>query len=158
VAEREPRAGEAIEDAAEHETQCMCPGLERPFPGCAPQAFVPGERRKQRGRVGRMKIDDGPQGFRPFPERIERRIVEILPVGVTVDHGTEELEIAHAAFELVRGRAGILHGEMREGAVAVRLPLNFARQEVVCFAGSAHGRRRVALGLNPRPRKAEDGE
>ena len=47
-------------------------------------------------------------------------MVEILAVGVAVDHGAAEFQLAHAALELVGGAARVLHRQMREAGIAVR--------------------------------------
>ena len=104
-----------------------------------------------------MQIDQRLERLRAFPERIERGIVQILPVGVAVDHGAAEFQVAHGAFELVRGSDGILHGKMGEPGITVRALPNFARQEIVGLAGIANGGGGVALGLHARPRQAENG-
>ena len=74
-------------------------------------------------------------------------MIEILPVGVAVDHGAAELELAHAALELVRGGVGTLHGEMREAMVAVRPLGDLGGEKVVRFLRLAAGGLDVALGL-----------
>src|SRR4030081_94041 len=126
----------------------MRPGLERPFPRGAAQAAISFENRKRRDRVGGMEIDQRAERFGALPERIERRMIEGLPMGVAVDHGAAELEIAHAAFQFVRRRLGVLHGQMSEARIAFRPLLDLARQEVVGDASVANGRPGVVLGLH----------
>src|SRR6516162_7884355 len=114
VPEREPGAREAVEHASEHDAQGVRAGLEGPFPRRPPQPVVAVQHGSGGERVGRMEIDERVQCLRPFPERVERAIIQIYPIGMAVDHGAAELELAHAAFELVRGGDGVLHGKMRE--------------------------------------------
>ncbi len=109
----------------------MRAGLETPFPGGAAQAVVAVERRGGRDRIGRMNVDRRAQRLRALPEWIERRVIEILAVGVAVDHRAAEFEVAHAAFEFGGGGGRVLHGEVSETGIAIRLFLDFARQKVV---------------------------
>ena len=95
-----------------------------------------------------MQIDRRAQCRGAFPERIIGPVVEIFAVGVAVDHGAAELELAHAALELVGGGLGILHGQMRKAGIAVRTLLHFLGEEIVRGARVAHGGRGVALDLH----------
>jgi hypothetical protein len=83
-------------------------------------------------------------------------MIEILPVGVAVDHDAAELQLAHAALELVRRGAGVLHGKVGKAGIAVGAPGDFAGQEVVRRARLAAGGPRVALGLHARPGQRKD--
>jgi hypothetical protein len=51
--------------------------------------------------------------LRHVPERIERRVIEILAVGMAVDHGAAEPELGYAAIEFV-GSSLHLHRKMSE--------------------------------------------
>src|SRR5262245_54854640 len=104
-----------------------------------------------------MKVDRGSNLLYPFPERIERRVIKVLTVSMSVDHGTTKSEVAYAPFEFVPSRNGILHGEVCEAGVAVWAPLDFACQEFVRLAGFAACRAHVALGLHTWPGQAKDG-
>ena len=42
-----------------------------------------------------MDVDRRLEGLGPFPERLQRGMIEVLTVGVTVDHGAAELQLAH---------------------------------------------------------------
>ncbi len=75
-------------------------------------------------------------------------MVEILAVGVAVDHDAAEFELMHAALELVGGRARILHREMAETRIAFRTFLDLARQEFIGVARLAARDRSVGLGLH----------
>jgi hypothetical protein len=66
-----------------------------------------------------------------FPERGQRSMIQILSVGVAVDHRTAEAEISDAALQFVSRGGRILHRQMREAGVATGAPLNFSRQEIV---------------------------
>ena len=70
---------------------------------------------------------------------------------MAVDHGAAELEIAHAALELVGGGFGILHRQMREAGITVRALLDFLGEEIVRGARVANGGRGIALDLHARP-------
>ena len=98
-----------------------------------------------------MEIDERVQCLRPFPERVERAIIQIHPIGMTVDHGAAELELAHAAFELVRGADGVLHGKVREAGIAVRPLFDFTSEEIIGRAGVVARRLDVAFCLHARP-------
>src|SRR6476661_2765966 len=126
MAEREARARKAVEYAPEHDAQRVRAGLERPLPGGPAQPIVSVQYGRGRDRVGRMQVDQRVQSLRALPERVERAIVEILSIGMPVDHGAAEFELAHAAFELVRGGGGVLHGKMREAGVALRALVDLA--------------------------------
>ncbi len=82
-------------------------------------------------------------------------MVEILPVGVAVDHAARELQFAHAAFELVGRAFGILHRQVAETGIALRPLLNFAGEEVVAGARDPHGGGGVTLGLHAGPGERE---
>jgi len=78
-------------------------------------------------------------------------MIQIHPIGMTVDHGAAELELSHAAFELVRGGGGVLHGKMREARIAVRAFLDFTGEEIVGRTRLLSRRLDVAFGLHARP-------
>ena len=153
--ECEPRAREAIEHASEHDAQGVRTGLESPFPGRPPQPVVAVQHGRGRDRVGRMQIDERVQCLRPLPDGIERGMIQIHPIGMAVDHGAAELELAHAAFELVRGGGGVLQGKMREAAIAVRTLLDLTREEIVGRARLVARRLDVAFGLHARSRQRQ---
>jgi hypothetical protein len=75
-------------------------------------------------------------------------MVEVSSVGVTVDHGAAEFQVAQAALQLVRGGLGVLHGKMCEAGVAVRPLLHFTRQDVVRLARFGDGLAWIALDLD----------
>jgi len=75
---------------------------------------------------------------------------------MSVDHGAAELQIAHAALELVGGSLCILHGKMRETRIVVGPLLNFLGQEIVRCAGGTHGFCGVAFHLHARPGDRQD--
>ena len=89
------------------------------------------QHRRDRHRIGRMQIDQRAERLGALPERRERRMVEILAVGVAVDHGAAEFQLPDAALELVGGGLGVLHRQMREAGIAVRPLLDFLGQEIV---------------------------
>ena len=95
-----------------------------------------------------MQIDHRAQRFGALPERIERRVIEILAIGVAVDHGAAEFEVVHAALQLVRGGERILHREVREAGILIGPLLNLARQEIIALARLADGGRGIALDLH----------
>ena len=103
-----------------------------------------------------MNIDHRQQFLGPLPERVERRVVEILAVGVAVDHGAAEIELAHAPLEFVGRRTRILHGKMREARISVGPFADLARQKIIGLAGPPHGSRGIALGLYARPGDRKD--
>ena len=82
-------------------------------------------------------------------------MIEILAVGVAVDHGAAEFQLSHAAFQLVGRGFGILHGQMPKAGIAVRPLGDFARQKIIGFGGPAPRDRGVALVLHAR---SGDGE
>src|SRR5262249_30048719 len=69
--------------------------------------------------------------------------------------GAAKLELAHAAFELVRGGGGVLHGKVREAGIAVRALFDFTREEIVGRARLLARRLDVAFGLHARPRQRQ---
>ena len=75
-------------------------------------------------------------------------MVEILAVGVAVDHGAAKFQLAHAAFELIGGAARVLHPQMREAGIAVWAFLDFACQKIIGRAGDARGGCDIALDLD----------
>src|SRR5262249_4699236 len=82
--------------------------------------------------------------------------VEVLPVGVAVDHGAAEVQFAHATLELVRGGNRVLHGEMGKSGIAVRPLADLVCQKVVGGARIADGGGGVVLGLDARTRKPKN--
>jgi len=130
-------------------------GLESPFPGGAAQAAVSFQHRKRCNRIGGVQVDQRSQGLGALPERRERGMIEILPVGVAVDHRPAEFQVVHAAQQLVSGGQRVLHGQMREARIAIGPLLDFAREEVVGGPRIANGLCGVALSLHARPRQTE---
>ena len=47
-----------------------------------------------------MNVDRRLQRLSPVPERVQRRVIEILAIGVTVDHCPAKLQFAQAALQL----------------------------------------------------------
>ena len=78
-----------------------------------------------------MEIDHRAKRVGALPERIERSVIEILTVGVAVDHRAAEFEIADATFSSSAARLGVLHRQMGEAGIAVRAFFDFAREKVV---------------------------
>ena len=64
-------------------------------------------------------------------------MIEILAVGVAVDHGAGEFQVAHAALEFVGRGLCVLHRKMREAEIAVRRLLHLGRQKIVGLARDA---------------------
>jgi hypothetical protein len=84
-------------------------------------------------------------------------MVEILPVGVAVDHGAAEFQLPDAALQFIGSGLGVLHRQMREAGIAVRPLLDFLGQEVVTGLGVADRRRGVTLGLYAGAGQAQHG-
>src|SRR5262249_39292762 len=118
MAEDDLRLRKAIEHAVEDEAQRVRACLKPPFPHGALQAVGADEDRIRRDWIGGVKIDRSSECFDAFPERIERGVVEILAIGVAVDHATAETELAHAALQLFSGVERILQGKMRKPRIA----------------------------------------
>jgi hypothetical protein len=78
-------------------------------------------------------------------------MIEILPVGVTVDHASGELELLHAALELVGRGFGILHRQVAEAGIAIRPLLDLAGEEIIAGACDLDRGGGVALGLHAGP-------
>ena len=156
MAENEFGAGKPVEEAAEHQPQGVGAGLESPFPGGAPQPGVSVQGAGRRHRIGRVDVDRSSQCLRSIPERLQRWMVEILAVGVAVDHGAAEFQLALATLELIRGGSRVLHGKVREAVVAVRPLLDFACQEVVGVARLAARNLGVRLDLDARTGQGQD--
>ncbi len=150
MAEHHLGAGKAIEQPAEYQPQGMRAGLETPFPSGAAQAVIALEHGRGHDRIGGMNVDRRAERLGPLPERMQRRMVEILAVGVAVDHGAGEFEVAHATFQLVGGAARILHRQMRKAGIAVGALLHLARQKIIGFAGAAERSRGIAFALHAR--------
>src|SRR5262249_11897877 len=108
MAEDDLRARKAVEQAAEDQAQGVGAGLEPRFPGGAPQAGIAVKRTGGRQRIGGMNVNRRAEGLRPLPERMERGVVEVLAVGMAVDHGPAELQLVAAALQFVGGGDGIL--------------------------------------------------
>ncbi len=73
-------------------------------------------------------------------------MIEILAVGVAIDHGAAEFQIANAALEFVGRGLRVLHGKMREAAIAVGALLDFLGEKVVTLARDL--RRLGGIGLD----------
>src|SRR5262245_20807526 len=74
---------------------------------------------------------------------------------MAVDHGAAELELAHAAFEFVRGGGRVLHGKMREAGIAVWALLDLTGEEIIGRARLVACRLDVAFGLHAWPRQRQ---
>ena len=72
------------------------------------------ENRCRRHRIGRVQVNQRVQRLDALPKRRERGMIEILAVGVAIDHRAAEFQLSDAALELVGGGLGILHGKMRQ--------------------------------------------
>src|SRR5215216_4836818 len=99
----------------------MRTGLHAPFPHRALDAVASQDRWISGDRISRVQIDDGVHVLRTFPEWIKRRIIEILAIGMAVDHCADETEIADTALQLFGGAKRVLHGEMRQAAITSRI-------------------------------------
>ncbi len=75
-------------------------------------------------------------------------MIQILSVGVAVDHGAAKFQLAHAALELVGGAPRVLHRQVRKAGIAVRAFADFAREKIVGVTRDAGGRGDVALDLD----------
>src|SRR6516165_4987899 len=125
--ERKLCAREAVEHAPEYQAQRVRAGLECPLPGRPSQTLVAFEDWRRGDRIGRMQVDERADLLGAFPERKQRGMVEILAVGVAIDHGAAELELAHGALELVGGGLDVLHREVGKPAVAIRTSCDLGR-------------------------------
>src|SRR6516165_7919149 len=96
----------------------MRAGFEGPLPGRAPQSLVAVQNRRRADRIDGMQVNEHAERLSALPERMERRVVEILSVGMAIDHRTGEFELAYAAFEFVGGGVRAANGER---GIALRL-------------------------------------
>src|SRR5258708_33005413 len=76
---------------------------------------------------------------------------QVFPVGMAIDHCAAEFELAHRAFEFVRGGNGVLHGQMCEAGVALRALCNLTRQKIVGRARLVTGGLRSTVSLQGQP-------
>ena len=86
----------------------------------------------------------------PLPKWIQRLVIQVLAVGVPMYQSPAEPQIADATLQFVGCGARILERQMRKSRITARLPLNFAGQEIVCFAGFADGNALIDLNLHTR--------
>src|SRR3954470_17917207 len=98
MAEPELGTRKPVEHTAEYQTQGVRAGLEGPFPGGAAQSFVPFQDWSRHNRIGRVQVDQRAEHLGALPKWIKRRVVEILPIGMAVDHGAAEFQFLHAAL------------------------------------------------------------
>src|SRR5580704_2910946 len=138
-------------------SRSACEPVSKPAPHGPHQHLVAGQYRRLRHGIGRMDIDHRAERVGAFPKRIELGGVEILPVGVAIDHGAAELQLTHAAFQLIGGAFCVLHRQMSESGITVGPLRDFACEKVIGLARSARGRSRVALGLYARAGDRQDG-
>src|SRR5215472_17115703 len=148
MAEADAGTREAVKQSAENQPQRMRSGFEGPFPGCAPQSLVAVQYRRQADRIDGMQVNERVQRFGSLPERMECRVVEILSVGMAIDHRTAEFELTHATLELGGGGARILHRQMGKSGIAIGPAINLPRQKIVSRARAANGERSIALCLH----------
>ncbi len=104
-----------------------------------------------------MQVDHGAERLGALPERVERGMVEVLPVGVAVDHGANDAQFAHCAFKLAGRGHGVLHREVGKARIAAGTFLYLAGEEIVRFPCTAHRNRGVALDLHTGPGDRENG-
>jgi hypothetical protein len=81
--------------------------------------------------IRRVKINRSFQGGDALPEDRILVQIEILAVGLAIDHGSLELEIMHATFEFVGRFDGIVHGQMGESTVSTGKFLNLPGQKII---------------------------
>src|SRR5262245_25940772 len=131
MSEGEPRAREAIENSSEYDAQRMRAGLKGPYPRRPPQSLVAVQHGRRREGIGGVQIDERLERLRALPERVEGWVVQVFPVSMAIDHSAAEFQLAHRAFELVRGGDGVLHGQMRKARIAPRPLCDFTCDEIV---------------------------
>ena len=107
-----------------------------------------------------MQIYRHAQLLHPLPERRVMVLVEVVAVGVAVYHRSPEAQLAHAPLQLVGGSLWVLQGKVRQPTKTGRVQLNFFGQEIVGFAGQAHGvggiRLRLYAGAGERQKRPFD--
>ena len=104
-----------------------------------------------------MNVDRRLQRLGPVPERVQRRVVEILAIGVAVDHRPAKLQLAQAALQFIRCSLRVLHGKMREAGIAVGTLLDLTRQKIVGLARPPARDRRIAFALHARSGDGKNG-
>src|SRR5262249_2810513 len=77
-------------------------------------------------------------------------MVEILSIGMTIDHRTAKSELAYAALKLAGGGVRILHGEMGKSGIAIGPARNLPREKVVGSTRAANRGCGVVLRLHAR--------
>ena len=147
MAEHHLGAGKAIEQSAEHQPQRVRAGLKAPLPGGAAQAVDAFQRGRRRNRIGRMDIDRRAQRLGALPENMQRRMVEILAMGMAVDHGAAEFQVAHATLQLIGGAARVLHRQVSKAGIAVRPLLHFTGEKIVRLPGARSRRSSASRSL-----------
>jgi hypothetical protein len=98
-----------------------------------------------------MNVDGCAKRFRALPEWMQRGMIEILTVGVAVDHGAAEFQVADAAFHFVGSGARVLHGQMPKAGIAIGSLGDLAGQKIVGLGGAPPRRRGIALDLHAGP-------
>src|SRR6516225_5106482 len=83
-------------------------------------------------------------------------MVEVLAVGVAVDHRPAQPELVHRALELVGCGAGVLHRQMGEAAVTVGAFDDLASKEIVRGAHPADCGRSIGFRLHAWSGERED--
>src|SRR5262249_17449442 len=148
MAEADAGTREAVKQPAENQPQRMRSGFERPLPGRAPQSLVALQYRRRADRIDGMQVNERTERFSALPERMERSVVEILSIGMPIDHRTGEFEPTHATLELGGGGTRILHGERGKSRIAIGPALDLPRQKIVGRTRAANGERSIAFRLH----------
>src|SRR5262249_27696608 len=126
----------------------MRAGFEGPFPGRAPQSLVAVQNRRRADRIDGVQVNERAERFSTLPERMERGVVEILSVGMAIDHRPGECEPAYAVFERGGGGVRIRQGKGGKPGIARGRVLNWARKKIVGGARAAKGERGTAPRLH----------
>lgn len=103
-----------------------------------------------------MNVDRGVQLLGALPESVVSGVIQIHAIGLAVDHGAAEAELADAAGKLRGCFRGLLQREVSKPAKSFRVQLNFLGKEVIGLPRETDSRSRILFDLDAGSGQGED--
>ncbi|MCY1233354.1 hypothetical protein D9M69_328950 [compost metagenome] len=158
MAEDELQAREAVEHAAEQQTQRVRCGFHAPPPRRPGQLRMPGEHLRLHKGIGRMQVHRHVQRLHALPERVIGGIVVVAPMRMAVHQRALEAELQHGTFQLGCRLLGVLHRQRGKAGIARRMAGDLRRQEVIARARPCQRQAGVGFSLHARAGLRQHGD
>ncbi len=131
VTDDDLQLGEAVEHAGGHDPDRMGADLDAIAPHGGVHAVVAQGAAHQVGRGARVDVERIARGLGSLEDRPEFGAVEVVVIGVRVDHHPVELQLANGPLQLFRCTLGSMRGDGGEADEASRMTGDQRRQPVV---------------------------